>query len=257
MTIPVKADFHVTGQVGDRVPSPKIFLAGRPSESCSALFLFRLLACFWAGPLGGIAAASAAPAGVGSGTGTCTGTGTTASEHWHTALSSDRRSYTSRSQQECHQSATKRGCWQPMCAGALHTDIELRHQRADILLLSNSSYFFSKYHWHKRFRQSIKQTQGICTVEQGAVGYENYTTVKLSSPRWGVLIDHAIIYIKTTDPAMQPYSITPLGEANWSLTCFSVGWPQIHSCLSVEPSQRGLQRKSTGPRGWAGYWSDP
>lgn len=36
-------------------------------------------------------------------------------------------------------------------------------------------------------------------------------------------------------------------------TFFRVGWAQIHSCLCVDPGDRGLQRKVTGPRGLEGY----
>lgn len=97
MTISVEADFHVIGQVGERVPSPRIFLADWAPGFCSALFLFLPLACV------GVETEAAAATGLGSsdscfdsGNGTAiTVGGTTASVHWQTACSSDRTSYRS------------------------------------------------------------------------------------------------------------------------------------------------------------------
>lgn len=176
MTIPVKADFHVTGQAGGRVPSPRIFLAGWASESCSALFLLRPLAGFWAGSLVGTACSTIAVLGTGSGTGTAAGVrGITASKHWHTACSSERRSYPKWSQES----------------------VQVRPSKKDF----NRS-------WISDNIKGLSSCFLLCRQ-----------------------------------------------HVQGTLTCFSVGWPQIQSCLWVDPSLRGLQRKSTGPRGWMGYWS--
>lgn len=92
ISIPVELGLHVTGVVGDLVPSPRIFLAGGTPGSLDLRFLLLPGICLSSEVFSGVSAG----AGVGvtrAGVATGTGGGTTASQHWHTLCNSGRRSW--------------------------------------------------------------------------------------------------------------------------------------------------------------------
>lgn len=65
MTIPVELDFQVTGVVGDRVPSPRIFLTGGTLASSLDRFLFVPVTCSTSEELSGVGCSSwVVPAGI-------------------------------------------------------------------------------------------------------------------------------------------------------------------------------------------------